>query len=65
MVFQNDVAIMPSVSLGGFDVMDINFSLQYKAFVELHLYGMESFIAPSKWHGGGLMLRFRYPFKGS
>ncbi len=62
---KNDVAIMPSVSLGGFDVMDINFSLQYKAYVELHLYGMESFIAPSKWHGGGLMLRFRYPFKGS
>jgi hypothetical protein len=59
------IMLAPTISVGGFDVFDVNMTLGFKAFLELQLYGMESFIAPSKWHGGGLMLRFRYPFKGS
>jgi len=63
----------PGVSFGGFDVFDVNFNGRYfinkvikrnriQTSVNLDLNGIESFIMPQKYHGGGAYLSFTFPF---
>lgn len=63
----------PGVSFGGFDVFDVNFNGRYffnrvikrnriQTSVHLELNGIESFIMPQKYHGGGAYLSFTFPF---
>ncbi len=53
------------VSLGGFDTWDINAGVEWYTnplYIKLHFTGIESFIAPSSQHGGGMQLTLFYPF---
>jgi hypothetical protein len=55
-------------SVGGFDDFDINAGLSFNAFNfkgkplvwGINLMGIESFINPSKWHGGGIGMHLGY-----
>lgn len=64
----------PGVSVGGFDVFDVNFKGSYyvnkvikhsriNTLLRFELNGLESFIFPSKFHGGGGYLSFSIPFQ--
>ncbi len=65
-----NLVVKPGVSIGGFDVFDINASVQINGlnlgrrsiFFDFFLNGIESFIAPNKYHGGGGGLQISYPF---
>jgi len=55
-------------SVGGFDDFDINCGLSFASFNfkgkplvwGINLIGIESFIIPSKWHGGGIGMHLGY-----
>ena len=55
-------------SVGGFDDFDINCGLSFNSFNfkgkplvwGINLIGIESFINPSKWHGGGIGMHLGY-----
>lgn len=64
---------IPGVSVGGFDVFDVNFKGSYyinkvikrsriNTTMRFELNGIESFIFPSKFHGGGGYLSLSIPF---
>lgn len=55
--------IITSVSVGGFDVFDVNLSALYSYYIDVQLWGIESFVNPSKWHGGGISVMVKYPFR--
>jgi len=65
-----NLVFKPGISFGGFDVFDINttFSLPTfrlgggSVFVDGFINGIESFIVPNKYHGGGIGLQISYPF---
>lgn len=58
------------VSLGGFDTFDVNSSLTFDAGTvngetlmwSVYLRGIESFLVPSEFHGGGIGIEVNYPF---
>ena len=60
------------VSLGGFDAFDVNSSLTFDAgrvngetlMWSVYLRGIESFLVPSEFHGGGIGIEVNYPFGG-
>ncbi len=63
----------PGISFGGFDVFDVNFNGSYfinkvikrkriHSSIRLELNGIESFVMPQKYHGGGAYLSFTFPF---
>ena len=60
------------VSLGGFDTFDFNSSLTFDAgringetlMWSVYLRGIESFLVPSEFHGGGIGIEVNYPFGG-
>jgi hypothetical protein len=55
-------------SVGGFDDIDINCGLSFNSFNfkgkplvwSINLIGIESFVNPSKWHGGGIGMHLGY-----
>jgi hypothetical protein len=55
-------------SIGGFDNFDINAGLNFNALNfkgkplvwAINLMGIESFVNPSKWHGGGINMQIGY-----
>jgi hypothetical protein len=55
-------------SVGGFDNFDINAGLILNEFnfkgkplvLGVNLMGIESFVNPSKWHGGGISMQIGY-----
>ena len=60
------------VSIGGFDTFDVNSSLTFDAGRingetlqwSVYLRGIESFLVPSEFHGGGIGIQVYYPFGG-
>lgn len=69
--FRN-VRFNTGISLGGFDTFDLNASAEFEAGMfqgkglnwGLFLRGIESFIVPSQFHGGGVGIELSYPFGG-
>jgi hypothetical protein len=67
---KNGISFSHGISLGGFDQFDINSSIQFlaaslrgrKLYWSLYFRGMESFIAPNSFHGGGVGMEVSYPF---
>ena len=55
-------------SVGGFDDFDINCGLSFNSFnfkgkplvLGINVIGIESFVNPSKWHGGGIGMHLGY-----
>jgi len=61
----NNLNVLGGLSFGGFDTWDLNAGvLWYTNPINLkfQLTGIESFIAPSSQHGGGMQFTLLYPF---
>ncbi len=66
----NGLRLNHGVSLGGFDTFDFNSSLTFDAgrvngetlMWSVYLRGIESFLVPSEFHGGGIGIEVNYPF---
>lgn len=60
------------VSFGGFDTFDFNSSVSFNAGTfngetfmwSVYVRGIESFLVPSEFHGGGIGIQVYYPFGG-
>lgn len=58
------------VSIGGFDTFDVNSSVSFNAGTfsgetlmwSVYVRGIESFLMPSEFHGGGVGIQVYYPF---
>ena len=65
-----NINLTHGVSIGGFDNFDINSSVSFyagsinndKIMWDIYLRGIESFIVPSEFHGGGIGVQVYFPF---
>jgi hypothetical protein len=66
------VNLTHGVSFGGFDTFDVNSSVSFDAGTfngetlmwSVYVRGLESFLVPSEFHGGGIGIQVYYPFGG-
>lgn len=61
----NNLNVLGGLSFGGFDTWDLNAGVEWYAhpvYLKFQLSGIESFIAPSAQHGGGMQFTLFYPF---
>ena len=65
-----NVNLNHGVSFGGFDTFDVNSSVSFNAgklggetlMWSVYLRGIESFLVPNEFHGGGIGIQLYYPF---
>jgi len=65
-----NINLTHGVSIGGFDNFDLNSSVSFyagsinndKIMWDIYLRGIESFIVPSEFHGGGIGVQVYFPF---
>jgi hypothetical protein len=66
------VNLTHGVSFGGFDTFDVNSAVSFDAGTfngetlmwSVYVRGLESFLVPSEFHGGGIGIQMYYPFGG-
>jgi hypothetical protein len=65
-----NINLTHGISIGGFDNFDLNSSVSFTAGMinnakimwDIYFRGIESFIAPSQFHGGGIGIQVNFPF---